>query len=139
MSTYWFTSSSNDAWTSNFDVFRDPKCRILSAPPDRLTYSCSRPARISRRNENKSMKFDLPDPFAPITTLMGSRGKRSMRLMLLNPYGDPVERGHREGGSVYVDAKPLSVPFEPYGCPPALSAASLASIARAPDSELGME
>ena len=63
----------------------EPKCRILSAPPERITYSRSRPARISCRNENTPIRFDLPDPFAPITMLMGSRAKRSMRLMLLNP------------------------------------------------------
>ena len=31
------------------------------------------------------MKFDFPDPFGPIRTLIGPRRKRSTRLMLLNP------------------------------------------------------
>ena len=64
---------------------REPKYRILSAPPALITYSRSRPERISPRKENTPMRFDFPDPFDPITMLMGSRGKRSMRLMLLTP------------------------------------------------------
>ena len=40
---------------------------------------------MARRKENAPMKFDLPDPFGPIRTLIGPRRKRSMRLMLLNP------------------------------------------------------
>ena len=31
------------------------------------------------------MKLDLPEPFAPIKTLMGAKGSLSMTLMLLNP------------------------------------------------------
>ena len=86
------------------------------------------------------MRFDLPDPFDPITTLIGPSAKRSMRLMLLNPstviQSTTVFR--TRPGPVH-ETRSRSACAPRYGCSPALSAASLTSIARAPDSELGIE
>ena len=74
----------------------------------------------------------MPDPFEPITMLIGSRAKRSIRLMLLNP-STVIQSSAAIGNQL---GSPRS---RSYGCSPAASAASRASIARAPDSELGIE
>ena len=43
------------------------------------------------------MKFDLPEPFAPISTLIGPSGKFSIWLRLLKAFDrDTVECGHSE-------------------------------------------
>jgi hypothetical protein len=66
-------------------VLLDPKCNNLSARPERATYSLSLPARISLRNRNTAGKFDFPEPFAPISRLIGRKGKSLIERMLLKP------------------------------------------------------
>jgi hypothetical protein len=44
------------------------------------------------RNEKTSMKFDLPDPFAPMITLIGRSGRVDGRDALELLHRDGIER-----------------------------------------------
>jgi hypothetical protein len=55
--------------------------------PAILTYSLSlSSSKVFRSNSNAPRKLDFPEPFGPITTLIGFSGSLSIERMLLKPW-----------------------------------------------------